>query len=168
MLTGISKAYDGGLAWVEWVKTGEGAQWEKKWMSLWNSAESWSDTGSDLKTTYLNLSFNLQYQRRNSDLSKEFQTFVWRSLDEITLKGNSPRMLIDALEKVAWLVFTDATLYFGHCLKLAEVGRFLSLSKDIRNICVCTRAFISVTEKKSPSRRIAWKPTSRALIKKVT
>lgn len=58
-------------------------------------------------------------------------------------------MLIDLLEKADWLIFTDATLYFGHCLKLAELGRFLSLSKDIRNICVCTRAFISVTEEKS-------------------
>lgn len=37
-----------------------------------------------------------------------------------------------------------------YCRKLRVLERFLNLSKDIRN-CVCTWAFISVTEEKSPS-----------------
>lgn len=52
-----------------------------------------------------------------------------------------------------------------YCRKLHVLERFLNLSKDIRN-CVCTWAFISVTEEKSPSRRTQSKPISHVLWEK--
>ena len=96
---------------------------------------------------------NSQPQRKSSDLSKNSRPRCpeghqlrspWRECGLVYCKeqpGWSSLMLYSSLNSV-WASWTW------------EISKSF---KDIRNIFVCNRAFISVTEEKSPSKKIALK-----------